>query len=144
MNQTTFLTVTNWYFRDICWLFLSCCSFWNLWLCFHENQNFLAPFQQSRIEWGHFLKKSCIVCVEYQITWPLEVWISCSFYHLKGLHLHFPKLLAERISMSDVFKHCRSVSDLVTYVFSFHRNAPTFKSFEEKMGTLKVTEQKQD
>lgn len=46
------------------------------------------------------------------------------------------------VIMFDNFSHLFfffSLSSLSSAFFSFHRNAPTFRSFEEKVETLKVT-----
>lgn len=39
------------------------------------------------------------------------------------------------------YDQIKSQDQTVTDLFSFHRNASTFKSFEEKVGTLKVKDQ---
>lgn len=54
-----------------------------LFVCLHEKQALLALSQLNREEWGHF-RKSRIVCIEYQITWPLKAVLAV------GVLLYFP------------------------------------------------------
>lgn len=111
-----------------------------LFVCLHEKQALLALSQLNREEWGHF-RKSRIVCIEYQITWPLKAVLAVGvllyfpFERKTCLHLVWVWLCL----ITSVIFFFFSLSSLSSAFFSFHRNAPTFRSFEEKVETLKVT-----